>query len=127
MSRSKAKIVRRVYIQSKIALTPPEVGAAEASSAMDIPTNRMKMLATAHCTKLVLREAWCRRSTYTPHHSGTTAVGDGIEQNRGNRRKETDDRKCNAEHLECVVSWVLVLVWSKVRTSSGVKARLNSL
>jgi hypothetical protein len=29
-------------------LTPPEVGAAEASSAMDMPTNKMNTLATNH-------------------------------------------------------------------------------
>lgn len=29
-------------------LTPPEVGAAEASSAMDMPIQRIKRLATAH-------------------------------------------------------------------------------
>lgn len=33
-------------------LTPPDVGAADASSAIDIPTNRMKMLATSHYPNL---------------------------------------------------------------------------
>lgn len=29
--------------------TPPDVGAADASSAIDMPTKRMNMLATSHC------------------------------------------------------------------------------
>jgi hypothetical protein len=33
--------------------TPPEVGAADANSAIDIPTHKMKKLATSHFLKSV--------------------------------------------------------------------------
>ena len=40
--------VTREHAQRRRGLTPPDVGAAEPNSAIDIPMQRMNRLATAH-------------------------------------------------------------------------------
>lgn len=57
-------------------LTPPDVGAALASSAMDIPTNSIKMLATAHLNIFadLALNSFGNWKTYTPDHSWTTTI-----------------------------------------------------
>ena len=47
-SRAGEGVLRPHNGELERALTPPDVGAAEANSAMDIPTKRMNILATSH-------------------------------------------------------------------------------
>jgi len=73
-----------IYIDKVTKLTPPEVGAADASPANDMPTNRIRMLATSHYYDEVISDVilGVNACTHSPDHCWSTAVGYCIEENR---------------------------------------------
>ena len=70
--------------------TPPDVGIADASSAIDMPTQSTRRLATSHCSANAHSSALpCSRRnthpTHAPNHRGTSSIGQRVEQDRSNR------------------------------------------
>jgi len=110
--------------------TPPEVGAAEARSAMAIPIMTMNTDATSHCTSCYLSNAQKEREelTHSPNHSWTTTIRYCIKEHRRYRWQKADDGEWNTEDL-CFTKWEgfdMALNNENLRTSSGVNALLNS-
>lgn len=65
-----------------MALTPPDVGAEDANSAIDMPTRRINTLATSHYNS---RQRTClymvkKGETYTPNHGWTSSIRQSIEK-----------------------------------------------
>ncbi len=77
-------------------LTPPDVGAAEASSAIDIPTNRMKILATSHWRRICEFQVRETQRTYglTPQ-----TIADGPPSGMEYTRTELDRQVRNVRYI----------------------------